>query len=110
MNYTIDNRFWLKTDKGTVMGEGRARLIELIAEHGSISTAAKTMGMSYRKALKLIDIMNESAPEPMVTTTTGGKDGGGAVTTEYGRKMAEAYRNIQSNTNDFLKTQMDLLP
>ena len=63
------------------MGPGRARLVALIAEAGSISSAAREMGMSYRRAWQLVEALNKSFKEPVVLTAVGGKRGGGAVVT-----------------------------
>ena len=71
------------------MGPGKARLIEYIDSTGSISAAAREMGMSSRRAWQLVDAINASFSEPVVLTAIGGKRGGGAVVTDFGRRVVE---------------------
>jgi molybdate transport system regulatory protein len=81
------------------MGPGRARLIALIDSTGSISAAAREMGMSYRRAWQLVEAINESFNQPVVTTAVGGKKGGGAVVTDFGKRMVEAYHQMESKAS-----------
>lgn len=81
------------------MGPGKARLITLIATTGSISAAAREMGMSYRRAWQLVEALNSSFDEPVVTTAVGGKRGGGAVVTDFGRTIVDAYYRMESKAS-----------
>ena len=78
----------------TVIGQGKADLLEHIILTGSISSAAKEMNMSYRRAWELIKTMNQSFDEPVVRAKTGGSHGGGAEITEFGMKILGLYRAI----------------
>jgi molybdate transport system regulatory protein len=97
------------------MGPGRAELLERIAESGSISAAARGIGMSYRRAWQLVDAINQSFIEPLVVTETGGRRGGGARVTEFGVEVLRAFRAMElrasaaispdiSRFSSFLKT------
>jgi molybdate transport system regulatory protein len=77
------------------MGPGKADLLELVDETGSISAAAKRMSMSYRRAWMLVDAMNNAFKEPLVEASIGGTGGGGARVTENGRQILAAYRRMQ---------------
>jgi len=77
------------------LGPGKAELVELIDETGSISAAARAMGMSYRRAWLLVEALNASFVQPLVLTEVGGKRGGGAIVTEYGRGVVAEYRTMQ---------------
>ena len=46
--------------RAPAMGPGKAELIERIAETGSISAAARAMGMSYRRAWQLVEALNRT--------------------------------------------------
>ena len=81
------------------MGPGKARLITLIDATGSISAAAREMGMSYRRAWQLVEAINGSFTQPVVTTAVGGKKGGGAVVTDFGRRVVEAYHQMESKAS-----------
>ncbi|WP_335622181.1 winged helix-turn-helix domain-containing protein [Acidihalobacter ferrooxydans] len=78
------------------MGPGKADLLDAIQQTGSISAAARRMNMSYRRAWLLVDTMNQSFREPLVTTAAGGKGGGGANVTEFGRDMLARYRKMET--------------
>ena len=77
------------------MGPGKAELLEHIAATGSISAAARAMGMSYRRAWQLVEAMNRDFASPLVTTATGGKRGGGAVVSDLGREALQRFRKME---------------
>lgn len=79
------------------IGPGRADLLELIAETGSISDAAKRMGMSYKRAWSLVQALNEGFGAPLVETARGGT-AQGATLTEAGREVLARYRAMQDAT------------
>lgn len=78
------------------IGPGKVRLLELIADTGSISAAGRAMGMSYRQAWLLIDSLNRSFREPAVATLSGGPRGGGAELTPFGQDLIAIYRRIEA--------------
>ena len=79
----------------TALGPGKASLLEAIDATGSISAAARQMGMSYRRAWNLVDSMNGDFVKPVVKTNSGGKGGGGASVTKFGKEIIERYREIE---------------
>ena len=83
----------------SAIGPGKADLLEAIDRAGSISAAARQMGMSYKRAWDLVDIMNHSFLEPLVSTATGGSHGGGAQITEFGRTVLRLYRDLEAKAN-----------
>jgi molybdate transport system regulatory protein len=80
------------------VGPGRADLLELIAETGSISEAAKRMGMSYKRAWSLVQALNDGWGAALVETARGGAAQGGAVLSEAGREVLRHYRRMQEQT------------
>ncbi|MEW5944412.1 MAG: LysR family transcriptional regulator [Pseudomonadota bacterium] len=78
------------------MGPGKADLLLAIERTGSISGAAREMGMSYRRAWLLVDTMNRCFRNPLVDTATGGQGGGGARITEFGREVLRRYRELEA--------------
>ena len=80
------------------MGPGKADLIEAIAQTGSITAAAKLMGMSYRRAWELVDAMNKSFSEPLISTHPGGGKLGGAQVTDLGFHILKCYKALISKT------------
>jgi len=81
------------------MGPGKAELVERIAETGSISAAARAMGMSYRRAWQLVEALNAAFQEPVVVTAVGGERGGGARVTPYGRRLVAAFRAMEGKAS-----------
>jgi len=81
------------------IGPGKAELIERIAETGSISAAARAMGMSYRRAWQLVEALNRACREPVVLTAIGGKRGGGAEVTPFGRKLVRLFRAMEGKAS-----------
>ena len=73
------------------LGPGKADLLKAIREHGSISAAARRMGMSYRRAWLLVDTMNRCFREPLVLSAAGGSQGGGASLTPHGEEVLAYY-------------------
>jgi molybdate transport system regulatory protein len=90
-------RLWLRVDLAAEeqVGPGKIRLLELIAEHGSISAAGRAMGMSYRRAWLLVESLNATFRDPAVTTQHGGARGGGAELTEFGRELIRRFRAME---------------
>ena len=102
MGYSIKSRIWIERNGEILLGEGRVNLLSAVGEHGSISAAAKSLGMSYKKAWSLIDAVNVRAKHPVVVSNVGGVGGGGANLTDYGRQLIDAFNSINSNCWKFL--------
>ncbi len=81
---------------GVVLGPGRADLLEAIGSEGSISGAARTLGMSYKRAWDLVNAMNTAFREPAVEAVAGGPTGGGARLTRAGATVLDAYRRLEA--------------
>lgn len=81
-------------ESGARIGPGKAALLESIRDTGSISAAARDMGMSYKRAWLLLDSINQAFTEPVVTAAPGGAGGGGATLTLFGIEVLERYRHI----------------
>ena len=79
------------------MGPGKAELLEAIAREGSVPAAARTIGMSYRKAWMLIDRMNSAFVGPLVLSRKNGGPASGAVVTDLGREVAAAFRAVEAD-------------
>ena len=82
------------------MGPGKADLLDAIRAHGSISAAARSMEMSYRRAWLLVDCMNRCWLGPLVETSPGISNGGGAKVTPFGEVILAHYRALQKSLAD----------
>jgi len=81
---------------GAQLGPGKVGLLEAIAATGSISAAGRQLGMSYKRAWQLVDIMNQAFREPVVAAQQGGQGGGGASLTPLGQEVVQCYRRIEA--------------
>lgn len=79
------------------LGPGKARLLELIGETGSISAAGRAMGMSYRRAWTLVDSLNASFAAPLIAARPGGAGGGGATLLPLGAEVVRLYRALEQS-------------
>jgi molybdate transport system regulatory protein len=93
-----ETRLTLRVDFGSrrSVGPGKIRLLEEIGRTGSISQAGRNLRMSYRRAWLLIDDMNKCFRHAVVSTKSGGLQGGGAVLTEFGAGLVQNYRTIET--------------
>ena len=81
------------------IGPGKAELVDHIARTGSISAAARAMGMSYRRAWQLVEAMNRACREPVVITAVGGKRGGGAEVTPFGLRLVRLFHAMEGRAS-----------
>jgi molybdate transport system regulatory protein len=95
MTSLIDVKVRLLHDDEIAMGPGKADLLEAIAATGSISAAARSMNMSYRRAWLLVDVMNRTFRAPLVVGAAGGNHGGGAGVTDAGRAVLAQFRAME---------------
>lgn len=93
--------------KSIAIGPGKAELLRLIEETGSISAAAREMGMSYRRAWTLVETMNGAFREPLVEAATGGRGGGGARVTDFGREALAKYQAMEEKALGSVTAEMD---
>lgn len=91
-----------ETSAGAVFGDKRIRLLEAIAEHGSLNRAAKAVPLSYKAAWDALDSMNNLAEAPLVVRSTGGRNGGGTRLTDHGQRIVALYRAMESSQQDLL--------
>ncbi|MFZ1725698.1 MAG: LysR family transcriptional regulator [Albidovulum sp.] len=81
---------------GDWLGPGKADLLQFIEETGSISAAGKRMGMSYKRAWGLVEVLNKMFAAPLVNASRGGAAHGGAALTPTGQHVLALFRQMQS--------------
>lgn len=91
---------------GAPLSHGKAQLMELIRETGSIRQAAQRMDMSYRRGWRLADELNHLFKEPVIATKHGGKSGGGAVLTPFGEELLSRFRAMEARTAEALRDDL----
>jgi len=97
----LDGSIWLRAGSQTLGGASRIELLRQIDLTGSISAAARVVGMSYKGAWDAIDTMNNLAGEALVLRSTGGKHGGGATLTPRADSLIAWYAAIQQEHRRF---------
>jgi len=93
-------RFRIDFAENSYVGPGKIDLLEAIRDCGSLSQAARNLGMSYRRAWLLINSFKQAFREPVTFATTGGKGGGGVSLTKFGEGLVASYRGLE---RDFAK-------
>jgi molybdate transport system regulatory protein len=99
--------FWLESDGQVAISVWRVRLLAAIARTGSISAAARAMGVPYRVAWQKINEMETLLGEKLVDTQVGGKQGGGAVLTPLGADYVERFGRFTLEAQQYLQTRFE---
>lgn len=81
------------------LGPGKIDLLRKVGETGSISAAARALGVPYKRAWLLIDSLNRGFAGPLLDTAIGGKAGGGARLTPLGEALVAAYDALEAKLN-----------
>lgn len=92
---TVQFRLRVVLGDNIAIGPGKVALLEAIGTTGSISGAAKSMGMSYRRAWLLVDTMNRCFETPVVSAEAGGASGGRTTLTPTGAEVVRRYRSLE---------------
>lgn len=98
----LQGNVWMTIDGQKLGGQDRVELLAAIAAHGSITAAAKAVGMSYKGAWDAIEAMNNLAGEPLLERAVGGKGGGGTRLTNRGTQLVENFRKIEVAHRQFV--------
>jgi molybdate transport system regulatory protein len=94
--WAFEPRFRITYRDKIALGPGKARLLRLVKDTGSISEAARRMEMSYMRAWTLIRTMNSCFREPVITTKRGGEERGGAELTQMGERLLGLYELLET--------------
>jgi molybdate transport system regulatory protein len=96
----VKSKVWIEIGGRPFFGEGRRDLLACIDREGSISRAAKLVGISYKKAWSYIKSMEERWGKQLVRKQVGGKGGGGALLTDEGRGLIARYDRLLAGTQE----------
>ena len=101
----VNGSLWIENEGERFFGPGPVELLELIADSGSISQAAKKMKMSYKKAWEMVNNLNSQTTAPVVIVQSGGEKGGGSILTEEARQLIKYYRLLRKRFTTFLESE-----
>lgn len=107
--YEARFRMRIRAGDTIAIGPGKIDLLEAIGTYGSLSAAARSMGMSYRRAWLLLDEINRALEQPATDATTGGQAGGGSKLTAVGERIVMLYREIEREAERASRRQMTAL-
>ena len=99
----LGGSLWITAGGQSLGGHGRVGLLRAVAEHGSITQAARAFGMSYKAAWDAIDAMNTLAGRPLVERTTGGRGGGSTRLTEHGQRLVARFEQLDALHQRFVQ-------
>jgi molybdate transport system regulatory protein len=102
-------RMRIRQADAIVLGPGKIALLEAVKKHGSISAAARSLAMSYRRAWLLMDELNRSLESPATVSEHGGQSGGGSVLTPVGEEVIRLYRDIETQAHAACSAQIGAL-
>lgn len=91
------------------LGPGKIQLLEAIRAEGSISAAARSLGMAYRHAWELVDDLNQGFRSGVVSAGIGGAEGGGATLTPFGERLVARFRAMESAANAAIASDLAAL-
>jgi molybdate transport system regulatory protein len=97
-------KLWLEADGRLVMSDYRLRLLQLVADTGSLAQAATAMGLSYRRAWGKVKELEANLGFPLVRSEVGGAGGGHTTLTDEGRDLLAAYRRFGQRMDEALQT------
>ncbi len=105
LHVKVNGSLWLESGGERFFGPGPVELLERIAETGSISSAAKEMNMSYKKAWELVNKLNSQTTNPVVIPHAGGEKGGGSSLTEEAMELIKYHRQLRKRFAAFLEKE-----
>src|SRR5690606_37425498 len=98
----LGGSIWFRSGQQNWGNQKRMALLTAIGQEGSITAAAKKIGLSYKAAWDAVDTMNNLAGEPLVLRTTGGQRGGGARLTERAQELIRVYQLLHAEHERFV--------
>lgn len=85
----------IRLGDNVLIGPGKIELLRAVSLHGSISGAARALGIGYKRAWSLLDELQRAIPSPIIQTAAGGSKGGGATVTEAGHALLAHYDELE---------------
>ncbi len=100
-------KVWIVFADGVKFGDGRAQLLELIREHGSIQRAVAEFGMSYRNAWGYLRELEQAAGFKLLERVPGAGPRGGTRLTAAGEAFLARYRKFRRGVYAVVERQFE---
>jgi molybdate transport repressor ModE-like protein len=96
-------KVWIETEDGRVaLSEWRVKLLEAVAEHGSLVAAARELGVPHRTAWQRIQEMEATLGVQLLETTSGGTNGGGSRLSPAAVDLVARYQALHAGLDDLV--------
>ena len=105
----IRNKVWIEKDGELVFGKGRSDLLKAIDETGSLSRACRRLNMSYRRAWSYISSAERRLGKNLIIKARGGKDGGGAVLTDFAEDLIKRFDELDEKVKIFTEKHYKII-
>ena len=105
----LEGEIWLTDSEANRLALDQIGLLQAILETGSISAAAKSLGLSYKTAWERLERLNNLSKLPLVSRSSGGSKGGGTQLTEYGMQVIKGFTELKQHHQQFLRGLNDQL-
>ena len=102
-------KVWLEGDGRPSFGAGKARILQAVERTGSLSRAARELGMSYRHAWSAVRAAEQRLGKPLLVRRRGGRERGGATLTPFAREMVETFLELEARVREYTDTTYDAL-
>jgi molybdate transport system regulatory protein len=97
----LKSKIWLEHEGKLIFGLGKCGILKAVAKYGSLNTAAKKLGMSYRSVWSHINAVEKRFGRALLIKTKGGKNGGGARLTPFADKLVERFVKIETDIKKY---------
>lgn len=98
----VRSKVWLEKEGELIFGVGKTAILKSIEETGSINKAAKRMNMSYRRAWSYVVSIEKRMGQPLLIRVKGGKNGGGAILTDYAKDLLRKFEKMEKEVEVFV--------
>jgi molybdate transport system regulatory protein len=103
----VKSKIWVELDAQPVFGDGKAALLQAVAETGSIRAAAERLAMSYRAAWGRLREMEKRLGAPVAVRRAGGPEGGGSQLTPFGKELLRRYLRFRRGLNEVVDQRFE---
>ena len=100
----LEGEIWLRDNTTNKLALAQIGLLQAILETGSISAAAKQLGISYKTAWERLERLNNLSKSPLVLRAAGGSKGGGTQLTDYGQQLVRGFAELEEQHQQFLQS------